>query len=913
MKRLVWLGFVVLVLQAQTSFARVLIPAPDVKPGQFVYAVPENFDPEYIGRSGLRDIQQEVSKLKYPYYVVIVEQFGGESDEDAATAIDELVANWQKDPDFDAKESSVFLLSYSPRKYRFLAGARWKTELGFEREAHHKYDNIFERYAKGTPKDPKSGIIEMAKAVDAYLARETDPKVIAERQRQVAHDNLQSEIVRMQELLQSESRFLPKDTTNYRKQLAEAEKILSGNALESMRSGADTLRKYVAALDKFVSTKQFEAQKLLEAQAGLDGEIQNLESLLRSPRRFLPGYRQGYAKSLRSAKAVRKRNDRLEMLSETRVLHDVNRMLSRFVDAKRSEQRWRNIRAFLIGLMFGLMFLICIRMFFRRAMNIRAMRAKFEQAVSYWERRLEAAVPQYLRFDEERKTILTLDKITGQTKELYDRVTHEVDEIFIALEALRTHFASCRALAVRATYLNPRPLKQALDDLNGCLEFDKGAVSQEQLFGKSEGTISARAEPLMEELEARYRRSIEEWQRLKVAAEARIHPAEEGFPHKNLDEMLEIADANSIPRRWLADHPLYGDDDSDTTLYDSVNACRWNDPVAYMARMDELLAKEKEAQQRLKRLLDAVSQAKSNRLESPPSTSGTVLSPKDDPRIIFQSARQEEERLKGLLAGSDNIEVVVFQAGLVHELYSQCAEQTAAVQSAISEACEVVAAVEKEHQETVALCEETEERIDTAGKVHLNIGDAQTSLEQGLKFQQAGEAEMADAKKALADNNHFKARQSAWSAREHFEQAKIEFDNCQKQCDELDEAREQCEKQLAKMTGIRTRVEKNLKRYGCEEVELGGYDEPAPGVPLNYILLLATLQEVENSWHNEERAARREYEAEQVRIREAEESERRSRYESSRSSDDSWSSSWSSSSGSSWGGSDFSSSSGGSW
>lgn len=98
------------------------IPAPKLVPGQYVYTIPANYDPPMIGKHGLREIQQAAKKLHYPFYVVVVESIPGEDDEDAAAAIDGLVEDWARDPKYNVGTSSIFLLSFSPRKYRMLAG-----------------------------------------------------------------------------------------------------------------------------------------------------------------------------------------------------------------------------------------------------------------------------------------------------------------------------------------------------------------------------------------------------------------------------------------------------------------------------------------------------------------------------------------------------------------------------------------------------------------------------------------------------------------------------------------------------------------------------------------------------------------------------------------------------------------------
>jgi len=161
------------------------IPAPRLVPGQYVYTIPANYDPPMIGRQGLRELQQQAKKLHYPFYIVVAESIPGEEDEDAAAAIDGLAEDWARNPRYNVGTSSIFLLSFSPRKFRVLAGSRWKDKLGLERDAPLPYTAIFENSVQGTPKDPKTGIInlmdEQKEAYERKLTQLADAREDATR------------------------------------------------------------------------------------------------------------------------------------------------------------------------------------------------------------------------------------------------------------------------------------------------------------------------------------------------------------------------------------------------------------------------------------------------------------------------------------------------------------------------------------------------------------------------------------------------------------------------------------------------------------------------------------------------------------------------------------------------------------
>lgn len=252
--------------------------APDVTPRHFVYTIPTGFDPPLIGRSGIAEIEAAAEKLRYPYYVVLVESFDGETDDDAANYIDALAETWQRDPDFDSARSCIFVLSYSPRKYRFLAGSYWENELGFGLEAHAPFNAIFTGYVQNSRKDPKTGIIRMMQAVDRHLVTESDPKVRAARaeaQRkaeiarreaearalersalQLARDQLQSEINAMSGLLGADKRFLPRDISRYREAYDSAVSVLAGTDRDAMSGQAAALRVKRIDLGRYVENRR---------------------------------------------------------------------------------------------------------------------------------------------------------------------------------------------------------------------------------------------------------------------------------------------------------------------------------------------------------------------------------------------------------------------------------------------------------------------------------------------------------------------------------------------------------------------------------------------------------------------------------------------------------------------------------
>jgi len=867
-----WLIWTALILQTLIGSASAgPLPAPKIVPGRYVYTIPEGFDPPMIGRAGIEEIQRSAEKLHYPYYVVLVESFpdslmnSAKSDEDAAArAIDGLAEDWQRSSEtFDVGRSSIFLLAYNPRQYRFLAGATWKSKLGFERQAHQPHTNIFVRSVQGTPKDPKTGIIEMMNAVDEYLFDQTDPARIRARQ-------------------------------------------------EAAKRAA-------------------ELERLRGAQGRLDEQVLRLEQLLKSPREYLPSDIHSYEVALDKARKVRLANNPDAMLREADSLLQSNDALEEHVQARAAEAARRRLVEITEASAIALALVIAATIFLIRLLGYRRLRRTFNSTADEWATRLLNAKSKYADFyGTERGSVAGLSDMTGETRKLYDKVTAEVDAVYLGVEAMEARLELCRGTARRGSFFFTSPLRKALKNLNSEFEFDTGQLDPRNLFGPPTKVLKVKPSEFFKELEERYATTIEQWSELKEAASIRLKSAEELFPESKLDSMLELADQHGIPHAWLSDHPLFGGDEEDEALYDGVNANRKSDPVAFAARIHELAQTEGRVEDRLNRLIEAIKAVKGCRLDAPPILGETILSPQDDPRLTFESARNEEDRFAGMLAGNSAkraVEDVEAQAQAVQKLYETCREQTAAVQSAIEDAARTIEQTAGAVKATDDLATKAASRLEEARLVHSNVRSAQSWLDSGRQFLEEGRQILESARNKLQDSRHLEARREAWKASELFSRGANGFDQCIAQCDELDKQKALYESKLSRMDEARRRAEKRIRHYGRSPGRIGEIPRPDILGPTDYVLLLAALEKLEQDWDDEVRRAQREYEREQARIRAAEERKRRNSsgggffggsssgggWGGRSSSGGGWGGGGSSSSGGSWGGGGGSSSSGGSW
>lgn len=860
--RLLILIFTALYFFAYPAYAGPL-KAPRLTPGRFVYTIPDNFDPQLIGRHGLEDIQKQTERLHYPYYVVLVKELpdnllssvDGDEIEAAARAIDGLAADWQsQSPSFDVGRSSIFLLCYSPRQYRFLAGATWKSRLGFEKGAHEPYTGIFDRSVQGTPKDPKAGIIAMMNAVDAYLFDNIDPARVAAKQ--------------------------------------------------AAREKAEHIR------------------VLNDAQSRLDEQIGSLEQLLSGSQIYLPANTSEHRSALEKAKSNRISGNAIALNRYSEDLGHRNALLLQYINKKMAEEKQKELEHGLKIVLFSILSFIIMLILIFRFRNLARLKKSLDTTASAWETKLLNAKSKYADFyGNERDRVAGLSTLTGETKKLYERVTAEVDAIYLGVEAMDSHVAGCRMTAAGASFFNLNPLRKAINSLENEFEFDTGQLDAGNLFGPSTRIIRMKPSDFADDLDNRYAATIAEWGNLKMAAAIRFKTAEEIFPDNRLDSMLNTADEHGIPHRWLRDHPLFGDDAEDREVYNKVNTNRADDPVAFIGRIDDLVATENEIAVRLSALVEAVRMVRENHLDEAPVIGITVLSPQDDPRMTFDSARSQEARFYQSVANpGDSFDVgdISAQAEALQALYRKSVEQAKMVNDAIDNSSNELDRLKSDLHNADTLSINAESRLQDARRVHINTSDAESSLNNGCRFLQESQEMSEKAQSCLNGNRHLDAHASVVEAGKRLDEATKLFELCIAQFEELDRQKRAYDEKMANLEDARRRASSQISRYGRQRnlAEIPNYSTSGPA---DYYLMLAVLDRLEQDWNNQVRIAQREYNAEQSRIRmEREESERRNRG-SSGGFGSGWGGGGSSSSGGSWGGGSSSrggsssSSSGGSW
>jgi uncharacterized membrane protein YgcG len=861
-----------------------LYPPPTQTPGQFVYVIPPGFSPPGIGAAGVAQIEAAAHKTHHPFYVVIVdrlpdltseqyadarsEQYTQSGEELTATyTIDKLAADWAATaPGYDPGTSSIFLLSYKPRQFRVLAGGEWKRRLGLEKGALKQYSDIFRSAVQGTPKDPKGGILRLIKAFDDYVYDQTDPDLLAARAKEAE------------------------------RRAAEAAKLAATKAAE---------------------------ERLKTARGALDEQIQTLSDLLEEPA-YLPKDADSYKSLLGKARDTRKEDIPEAMLAMAGEMKPSIEVLNKAVSEARSKAHAAAFATFLkwlisIGIIGTVLFLI-----FRRYAEFEELKKRWAEIKANTESQTQNAATNYLDGYSRREGIIAMKDVVGKTKEVWDRATSEVDDIWIGVAALRDRLDKLNQLAARATVINLDPLKQAIDGVTSPFEFDTGTVNKDELF--SPAKVMKQIDPIkfQQELAARFKKVVGDWDALQKAADARLQNAMALFPHKGMDELLATASAANIPHKWIDDHPLAGDDASDKSLWDGIDALRWTDPMAFIDKIEECRTTETAIKARLTRLVAVRTAVQQARVESVPALD-TVMPPGNDPATTLASARAAEYELDKLFnvnTGWDFEAVEAAGTGVV-TLYAKVREQQAGAEHAIKSALQGVGKGQVDLQAATLQSSQAEQTVMAAMRTHAKASDAMEALQAGKSMLARAETELDKARQFLSAKKHFEARTKGDVASSNAKDAVRLFGEAISTCEALDRQKASFEARTRDIARRRNDALGTVTQYGGSANVVPPYrpvNVPTAGL-VDYALLTTALVQQEHAWESVARQQQSAYEAEQSRIR-AEEARRQAeirrreeeeaaarrrrqrdeeeaRAASYRSSSSSWSSG-SSSSGSSW-------------
>ena len=886
-----WFALVALFVPTVALAVPGLLPAPHLTDGQFVYAVPADFDPPGISLGGMADIQAAAKALHFPFYVVIVdklppmsgEQVGeardrgytedaGNGDLAAAYAIDKVAEDWGATAGYKTDKSTVFLLSYAPRKYRMLAGSKWKTDLGLEKGELVQFHDNFKAAIRGTPKDPKTGIINTMNAFDEYVFDKVDPVKIAERQK----------------------------------------------AAEAYR--AELARKKAAAA-------------LAASESNLNSTIMSAQTLLKEDAKMLPPDTSALQSALTRARtAATADSPMVEQLdAATDNLKAAYDPVKTFYEAKEHDAFIEAAKTFLEALVASIVASFLVYLWMARRKEFLTLKTQFDDLHETWSAKVKSAAGKYVDTYADRDNIIGLKDTIGQTKTLWDTLSAEIDDIWSGVKGLEDHLAQCRTWADKAKFFDLEPLRIAIRDIEQPFDFDTGQVNKDELFGGETKVIKIDPVKFANELAKRFKTNQAAWDTLRAAAELRFQSATELFPHAPLTTLLGEAKEANIPLAWYDDHPLAGDDAADAAVWAQADKLRVQDPMAFRTFIDQLKEKEVVVVKRHLRLLTVVRNAQAAVYKLVPVVGTAVGDPSDDPNITFSNARDTHHRLQGVLEsdalGKDPGRAEKVSADVV-ALYNKVKAQVATIQAAVNDVAKDLA--DTKNLDPTQIKAEANRLYTQALTVHANLGELHANLESGDQLTLAGRENIKNAFNLLSQKRHLEASREVAAGVANYRGATKAYNKTIERVHELNRLREQYIAEQEGYSPYVKGVQNRVKQYGGT-AKVINYTFRDTSAPVDFYAEMAALNATKAAWEVQAQSARQAEEARQAANRRQEEDNRRrareaeeaaasarraasySSYSSSYSS--SSSDSGSSSSGSSWSSSDSggSSSSGGDW
>jgi len=813
------------------------VQAPKRVDGQFVYTVPADFNPPGIHQNGLQEIQAAAKALHFPFYVVIVDSIPDLTDVQVAEArhreytengielqmayaVDKIVEEWASYGSYDASRTSAFLLSYHPRQYRMLAGAKWKLDLGIRRDKLDPYLNLFKRSAMGSSKDPKAGIINLMGTFDEFVFDQTDPGRIKAR--------------------------------------AEA----AAKALEAERAQAIAIA--LATAKGRLGNLQLQSKELLKGDKSHLPDTKALEAALRHVDTLSDADYQ------RAGPVNAEADSLLAAYTPVKVYYDAKEQKA-LVDAFWYYFSWF---MFLCGICF------LIGMYLMRRSRYLSLIQEFAQDYKDWDDKVKAAAGRYVDAYSNRDNIIGLHDTEGKTKTLWDALSFEIDDIWVGVKAIESHIAECKTLAAKANVFYITPLLDAISNLDRAFTFDTGQVNVDELFGRDTKTIRVVPSSFAQTLQQRFKNNQESWDRIKRAADIRMPDqcASNLFPHLPLTNLMRAAAKLGIPDAWYNDHPLAGDDASDAAVWEAADSLRVKDPIAYLDAIEALKAQERKVIARHDRLVNALSLIKPVKVDSLPAFE-SAFDASDDPAITLSNARDTEHRLAGLLESKAETKAVdaidAYVADIV-ALYTKVKAQVGTITAAVKDANDAVRAADAAYPKKLgvdaAIC------VKSAARIHLNIEVANTNLKSGDDLTAQGRIAFLRANEALKSGRHLEALRKASSASTLYANARKAYEKAVSYCGELDRSRAAFEAKVGKMASIREEHMRRVKQYHGAPIRLKSYSAPSVSNVMDYSIALSALSAQESAWERESRQVQSAYEAEQARQRaERDEQDRRER------------------------------------
>ncbi|MDG1483865.1 MAG: hypothetical protein P8R54_30015 [Myxococcota bacterium] len=865
---------------------------------RMVYTWPASWRPDGVSAKGIEALEEDTARRHYPFYVVLIqgEALPGSGDGMVRlqAATDALMSRWGGQG-MDLSEYSVFSVAWGDDcdkppslrqpntvcKFFLNTGSTFiNGPAGFlPSRDHEPFTSRFLDAVSTTPQDPTGGILAVIDSVDDMLWERTDPEVLAGR----AVLNLREAAAYRTVLLEEASEL---EGARYAHQVTAAEEALRRRNTDEMVRMAEEMRLNSETLAARIAQREGAAR-------GLELELIRIRerSVLAEP---------GELDALMTAADVALSRGDLDVITDLALrARSVNGDLAdRAVARREAEQRTLQAQLGALTIGGGVLFAGIIGIGARRR-RLKLARAEYEAKRDRIATGLDNAAARYMNLElDNRETIAALQDTDGRTGEECRAVSAELDDIYAGIRALESHLDAVDALVARSGPLAVAPIRSATDALTETFSYDTGELTHDDLFGGETRLLAIDGGVFMSQLQDRFAAVVERRSVLLMACESRFQSARAQLPHHALDALLSRLSALQVSALWVSDHPLFGDDDADQTLYDRLDDIRQHDPLAYLEALEAHRAVEAAGAVRVEGLEAALSALAAARLEIPPMHPLCVLKPGDNPAHTFSRARGMEDIMHGLVAEGAVTHLlgpVIEKAEETRQAWLTCHKQAAEIRSAIAGIEEVAACAEQQLDAASAVLVQARSDLSAAtgqfsraqiGLGRIKAGEATLSSAQALQHRVSslrGEGRTLDAHRTLAALQGLagQASEEAHQARDLLRR--------------LEDERREYLRRLESMAARRASAVEKVQKYGGSAAGLPAFRAPSLSGPQDFSDLCRQLNVVEEAWSSRVRTARRAHEDDQRWQREAAERTRQaaaqSRQTAARSSHTAWKSS----------------------
>jgi hypothetical protein len=842
--------------------------------GVHVYTHPEGWRPKGVSDAQLATIESTAQKLHTPVYVVLIDGNDlpgtGNGQRRLQVTTDSLMSAWGEQG-LDLSRYSVFTVAWGDDCDKPPSGRASGTvceyflNTGSEyihgpahflpSRDHQPITDQFRKRVATSPQDPVRGIQAVLQAVDQRIWPHIDPVQVHKR----AKAELEQSITAARSSLDS---------------LASVERasllaVIDAAAAVLEREHADELHQMARTLREAHQDALHHADLRKRARTDARDRVGALEATMMAEPDLPAELKKEVLDRTREAREKLDKGNTIEDFAAITtglapLLEETTREAKR-VRQERDEKLRRRSAAGLGGT--GLLAVVGTLLGLRRRRRQDALE-DFEAACAKRTEQLTTAKARYTELElDERKELALLADTVGHTAAERESVRAELDAIYAGIQALQSSLDRARAYASQAGALDAAALKKATDAIDEPFQFDTGQLLNDQLFTGGTRVLHIHPPRFMQELQDRFAAAVARRDRLREAAAIRFKAGVDLLPHAAFDALEARAMQAGIPVSWLSDHPLYGDDESDRSVWADLDDNRARDPLLSLNKLDTHRDTEARCSTRLDAFTEALKHVQAEATREAPGHPPTEMDRADDPAQSWSRARALHHRAMSELQvgdAADDAERLVQQLHIAAEGYARAEEQAKALASAVRTVDMQFRDVSDLHDRLSRDLDARSSDIERASHVHVAAPEARAWLDGGRRTLEEGQRFLANARVHLDRKRHLDAVRSSEQARQRFESIHADLEAIDQHLMALEAQRRRYEDARSKLQSKRRDTEHKIASYG-EITVLQNLPVDARYGATDYAEALAQIRRVEEQWDRAVRQARQSHAARQAR------------------------------------------------